>query len=406
MDTQIGDTPETEGEWAVDRILSHVGSRTDSTFEIKWKSRDITWLPYYQITHLQALTNYFDLLGVSNIRALPRGVGRPPQDDPQTFLGAVSIINQSISHQMGPITQISNLLAKTSVPQLTFPDSSSLCPSTFKSPLNKASQIPTPLVFDSLYSDNHTFLISTTSSAEHPMPPPRPALQGVDHPLLMRVSPTIYLLKEPGSSVHTTVHVAQIAEYVQFDEELRAYSRTSTFRSIPLGYTDFCLAWNNGTAVDDPWQFSTTFISDDPQDNGVVPSKYPVRLSEIFITPEQTGIVPINDQPSAVQAEINQEYTAMMAAKQRRLREFIEERKAKRPPHYTVYMPPPRMSNNHNNRGRGRSQPKFRNNNQHKPFNNKTTTPSQSDNSASSQSVNPPPIDKPTNVVSQMDVTT
>jgi hypothetical protein len=200
--------------------------------------------------------------------------------------------------------------------------------------------------------------------------------------------------------------MAQIAEYVQFDEELHAYSRTSTFRSIPLGYTDFCLAWNNGTAVDDPRQFSTIFISDDPQDNGVVPSKYPVRLSEFFITPEQTGIVPINDQPSAVQAEINQEYAAMMAAKQRRQREFIEERKAKRPPHYPVYTPPPRMSNNHNNRGRGRSQPKFRNNNQRKSFNNKTTTPSQSDNPASSQPVNPPPVDKPTNVVSQMDTTT
>jgi hypothetical protein len=135
--------------------------------------------------------------------------------------------------------------------------------------------------------------------------------------------------------------VAQIAKYVQFDEELRTYSCTSTFRSIPLGYTDFCLAWNNGTAVDDPRQFSTIFISDDPQDNGVVPSKYPVRLSEFFITPEQTSIVPINDQPLAVQAKINQEYTAIMAVKQRRQREFIEERRAKRPPHYPVYTPPP-----------------------------------------------------------------
>ena len=34
MDTQIGNNPETEGEWAVDRILSHAGSRMDSVFEI------------------------------------------------------------------------------------------------------------------------------------------------------------------------------------------------------------------------------------------------------------------------------------------------------------------------------------------------------------------------------------
>ena len=54
LDTQLGELPETEGEWAVERILSHAGASTDSIFEIKWASGDITWLPYYQITHLQA----------------------------------------------------------------------------------------------------------------------------------------------------------------------------------------------------------------------------------------------------------------------------------------------------------------------------------------------------------------
>ena len=89
MDTQIGAIPGTEGEWAVDRILSHAGSRADTVFEIKWKSGDITWLPHYQITHLQALTEYLDLLGGKNIHDLPKGTGRPPRDDPQLFLGTV-----------------------------------------------------------------------------------------------------------------------------------------------------------------------------------------------------------------------------------------------------------------------------------------------------------------------------
>ena len=35
LETQIGDTPDTEAEWAVDRILSHAGSKSDSVFEIK-----------------------------------------------------------------------------------------------------------------------------------------------------------------------------------------------------------------------------------------------------------------------------------------------------------------------------------------------------------------------------------
>ncbi|KAF8799879.1 hypothetical protein BYT27DRAFT_7004830, partial [Phlegmacium glaucopus] len=71
LDTQIGGTADTEGEWAVERILSHAGSGTNSTFEIKWQSGDTTWLPYYQITHLQALTDYLELLGKKTISTLP-----------------------------------------------------------------------------------------------------------------------------------------------------------------------------------------------------------------------------------------------------------------------------------------------------------------------------------------------
>ena len=91
MDTQLGLTPETEGEWAVEKILSHVGAKTDATFEIKWKSGDITWLPHYQITHLQALTDYLDLLGCQQINSLTSGAGRAPQDNPQIHLGTISL---------------------------------------------------------------------------------------------------------------------------------------------------------------------------------------------------------------------------------------------------------------------------------------------------------------------------
>jgi hypothetical protein len=91
LDDQVGDAPDAEGEWAVDSILSHAGSKTDAIFEIKWKSGDVTWLPYYQITHLQSLTDYLDLLGQKDIRKLPEGMGKPPQGDPQIFLGFISL---------------------------------------------------------------------------------------------------------------------------------------------------------------------------------------------------------------------------------------------------------------------------------------------------------------------------
>ena len=33
--TQLGNTPETEGEWTVEQVLSQAGAGTDSVFEIK-----------------------------------------------------------------------------------------------------------------------------------------------------------------------------------------------------------------------------------------------------------------------------------------------------------------------------------------------------------------------------------
>ena len=57
MNTQLGKTPKLDDEWAADQILSHSGSGANATFEIKWKAGDITWLTYYQVTHLQALTD-------------------------------------------------------------------------------------------------------------------------------------------------------------------------------------------------------------------------------------------------------------------------------------------------------------------------------------------------------------
>ncbi|RPD56919.1 hypothetical protein L226DRAFT_436195, partial [Lentinus tigrinus ALCF2SS1-7] len=57
-------------EWAVDRILSHVGKGAGAEFEVQWSTGDVTWVPYQDIKHLQALTEYYEALGISGIRQL------------------------------------------------------------------------------------------------------------------------------------------------------------------------------------------------------------------------------------------------------------------------------------------------------------------------------------------------
>ncbi|KAF9550746.1 hypothetical protein CPC08DRAFT_614316, partial [Agrocybe pediades] len=63
-------------------ILSHYGKAEDAIFEVKWKSSDVTWLPYSQIQGLQALGAYLELQGADNISQLKKGSGKPPFNDP------------------------------------------------------------------------------------------------------------------------------------------------------------------------------------------------------------------------------------------------------------------------------------------------------------------------------------
>jgi hypothetical protein len=161
------------------------------------------------------------------------------------------------------------------------------------------------------------------------MAPPRHDLRGVKHPLFTRVAPTVYLIRDLEYPIHTTIHVGQIAEYLEFDEELRS-RKNADFTSMPLGYSEFCSAWNDNAAPGDKRRLSTVFIADDPQDSGIVPSDHPPRLYDFFITQEQVGLGSTTPQPVSGQTEITHEYAVLMAAKQKREREGFEERERKR----------------------------------------------------------------------------
>jgi hypothetical protein len=92
LDNQIWEFEDAEHEWAVERIKSHSGAKTDVLFEIVWKSGDITWLPYHKINHLDALQQYYDLLDVDSVADLLEGHGKPPKNDLQILLGHIDLI--------------------------------------------------------------------------------------------------------------------------------------------------------------------------------------------------------------------------------------------------------------------------------------------------------------------------
>ena len=267
MDTQVVGEDALDDEWAVDRIRSHSGAKSDALFEILWKSGDITWLPYYQITHLQALTDYLELIGVRKISKLPNGLGRPPTDDPQIYVGSLDLYSPS-GHSSFCLPHVD--------PSSLFKPVVQAVVSLFRALVSAPNHSPT--------LDLEPLNIS--------MRKPR----GIDHPSFVRLSPTHYLIKNSSTSriLPSTLHVGQIADYIAFDEQLRTYG-ISELQSVPHGFDDFAYLWNIGTSSNDLRQISRVFASE-ADGYTVDATKHPVLIGDFFITPDQVGLVNPSDQ--------------------------------------------------------------------------------------------------------------
>jgi hypothetical protein len=66
-------------EWAVAEIAPHHGKGADALFEVVWKAGDHAWLPYQEISHLEAMTQYLEVQGAkTTISQLPKHISNWP----------------------------------------------------------------------------------------------------------------------------------------------------------------------------------------------------------------------------------------------------------------------------------------------------------------------------------------
>ncbi|KAG9221532.1 hypothetical protein CCMSSC00406_0009355 [Pleurotus cornucopiae] len=200
LDNQISeDEGVSEPEWAVNRILSHHGSRTEATFKIEWTSGDVTWLPYHQVSHLQALETYLEAVGVANIRNLPIGTDQPPTDDPQIFTGSITFAIE---------------------------------------PKDRRTTIKT-----------RAFTRKNRHHRKHPRSSPTPdrSLTSAEMPQSflhhLRTNATTITQIDPSTSFATTYSLDQISEYIRFDRALRKGS-VSIIDPVPGGYYEFSRVYN------------------------------------------------------------------------------------------------------------------------------------------------------------------
>jgi hypothetical protein len=320
MDTQIGESPDIEDEWAVEQIRSHAGSGEDSVFEIKWKSGDVTWMPYYQIKHLQAFDAYLELMSVNHISKLPVGKGKPPQEDLQIFLGAVSL-GPPLST---PLRQSRSIIYVSPKQSLTFPFSPAFILDIILDFL-----FSSPFSFLSPFGTLVTSLIRDTLKATDPSEHLLDMSSGIQHPRFLRINDTEYVITNLDSPYKWYVHVGQIMGYLAFDALLREERDLADFPGIPLGYADFAAVFNTGTYPGDKRKFST-YLSSSAGDH-ITKSEHPLFLEDFHITSDQCGIPTARDDGlDDTHDFIVREYAKTQAYKNQRRQEEFKARRNKK----------------------------------------------------------------------------
>jgi len=226
-----------EGEWAVDKILSHSGSKDNAIFEIKWKAGDVTWLPYGEISHLHALVDYLELLGVKSISGLPAGTGKPPTDDPQVHIGSISFIR--------PLSP--SKFYKFTIRTRQF------FGSLLKHPSPVSRILPCVLSTTADFESDCSSIYSSATTMSTPVisyPP-------VNNRGVTQTGKSTFVLKHPddttGATVPMTVKVGTIFEIFEYhDAILKLENLTTELKPEPLAWEKFTNFWNFHAPEDGP----------------------------------------------------------------------------------------------------------------------------------------------------------
>jgi len=121
---QLAAFGEANEDWEVSRIKSHSGSADEALFELEWSNGDITWEPTYRVKETIALEEYLEAMGVKNVKNLKQGKGTPPTNDPETFVGMMTLSRMEPDKDIRGAEDVEDKLSKLT---LTLP---SLIPPT------------------------------------------------------------------------------------------------------------------------------------------------------------------------------------------------------------------------------------------------------------------------------------
>jgi len=223
---QIPELGGSNGEWMINRILTHRGSNTDLEFKVEWSSGDQTWVPHLDLEGSTALGEYLKFLGVKDV------------SDPREDLQNQQSGKETMKRPGVPVAS-ANTFIRCPCPSCHL--LSSLAPSTRCK--SNHYKLPSPSInLDSQYSPI-SFNISLFTMNPLPDPCIRPS-----GPLWF----IVHVSRLNGVEIYG-MHWEQVRSFFEYDNSLRQHLHTL----MPYGYLEFRHAYeldhpNSTTQFADP----------------------------------------------------------------------------------------------------------------------------------------------------------
>ena len=268
-----------QGKWTVDKIISHSGSKENSLFKILWQAGNVTWLPYHQISHLNALPVYLNFLGISGISELLEGHGKPPADYLQVFSGQLESTPAPQHHK---ITSKLNYKYRHSTPLILHPFCETHAPFPF---LSIFAVMPNTniILHDAppIVASCHNNPVPTVTS-EKKLPKFNPCT--IKHAYIKCLSHTKFLVTDPLKDQKHFFHAGQIANFSTTDTVLCQCKVPVAFSA---GYNEFAEIFNTHIE-DNPTHFATC----DSKTKEFNLNSGPITLDNFSTTEEDIGTKP------------------------------------------------------------------------------------------------------------------
>jgi hypothetical protein len=225
-------------------------------------------MPYFQIQGLQALLSYLEVLGFNSISELTTGKGKPPQNDPQVFLGNIQFTSGTVpakSYNFGDSS-------------LSFPNSPSCLlsiPSVASTSTMTKSSLPS--------FKRHSIQADPSIPA---------AFRTVPHPYINRISDALFIVTDNFSSPiqHYTYPAAAIFACLIHDSAIRNDPTKMKDQPSPIGYDVLARVYNGEARGNQRFSYYSPHAST----TSAITYGESIQPDDWNITPAQRGIITEN----------------------------------------------------------------------------------------------------------------